>query len=709
MALIGDIRKRSGLLIVIIGVALAAFVLGDFLNNRAPGRGRNTNIVGEVNGEKILASDFTQRVEQNIETQRINSGRENLSPDEQFQIRQQTWEQVLNETLLGDQVSEIGITVSTEELEDLVTGRNPHSYIRQAFSDPQTGQFDPANVLNFLKNLDQVDPQMRQRYLSIEKAIKEDRLNTKFRNLVAKAYYVPKAFAERDYKNRSTNATIRLYSLSYNNVADSLIQLTDKDYEKYYNDNKYRYLQDEARDIEYVSFDVVASNSDRDRANKDINNLYREFVSVENVREFVNATSDDRYDSTWHKRGTLAYQLDSVMFNSPVGTTFGPYIENNKFQMARLVDTQLRPDSLRASHILISYKGTNVNPATTLTKEQAKAKADSIFNVVKGNSAKFTEIASSAVNEDKTAAKTAGDLNWFADGAMVPSFNQAVLDGKVGDVKVVESQFGYHIVKITGKTTPVKKVRVALVTRGIDASTRTMQDIYTVASQFAAEAKDRENFDKLVEEKSLPKRLAERFTKDQNSLPGLPNAREIIRWAFDSKTEKGDISHVFDLDGRFIVARLKEVRKKGNPTLEQSKEFIEPLVKRDKKAVKMIETINKEIKSKADLERLYPALAMKLDTVNVSFGATTLPGFGKEDEVVGKTFALNEGEMSQPIKGNQAVYVVILDKVTPASPKDDYTSEKRMITGAFSTRAQREVNEALKKKADLKDNRLLFY
>lgn len=709
MALIGDIRKHSGLLVIIIGVALAAFVLGDFLSNRNPGRGRGVNLIGEVNGEKILATDFNQRVEQNIETQRVNSGKENLTQEEQFQIRQQTWEQMLSATLLEEQVSELGVTVTVEELDDLIRGKNPHQYIKQSFSDPETGQFDVANVINFLQNLDKVDPQMKERYLAIEKAIKEDRLNTKYRNLIAKAYYIPKAFAERDYKNRSTTASVRFFSMPYTSIADSLIQLTDADYEKYYNENIFKYQQEASRDIEYVSFDIVASSQDRENINKDVNELFAEFTSTGNIKDFVNSTSDERYDSTWYKKGSLPYQMDSLMFNSSIGVTFGPYVENNMFQMARLVDIQVRPDSLKASHILITYQGTNVSAEAKLTNAQAKAKADSIFNIVKNNSAKFDEIAASPVNDDKTAAKTAGDLNWFADGAMVAPFNNAVLEGKIGDIKMVETQFGFHIIKITGKTSPVKKVRVAFVKRAIEASQKTMQEIYTQASQFNASAKDKESFEKLIEEKKLTKRLAERITKEQNSLPGLENAREIVRWSFDEKTEIGDVSSVFDLEGRYIVAILKDIREKGNPTLAQIKEFIEPMVKREKKAEKLIATINSAIKSKADLEANYLTLAMAVDTADISFGATNLPGFGKEDEVIGTLFNLKAGEMSKPIKGNQAVFVLIPDRITPAAPKDDYTNETRMMKNAFTTRSQREINEALKKRAEIEDNRLMFY
>jgi len=708
MALIGDIRKRSGLLTIIIGSALALFVLGDFFGNKRGGGRKQNNILAEINGEKILATDFNQRVEENSEAQKLNSGKDNLTADEQFQVRQQTWDQVLNETLLQEEISVLGITVSTEELDDQIRGKNPHQYIQQSFRDPQTGQFDPATVVNFLQNLDKVDPQMKQRYLMIEKAIKEDRLNTKFRNLIGKGFYVPAAFAKRDYEARNNKVKLRYYAAPYTSIADSLVKLTDADFEKFYNDNKYKYNQDASRDIEYVTFDIVPSAEDRQKIGEEVQKLYEEFKTTDNVVTFVNSTSDARYDSTWLKKGTLPYKVDSIMFNSAIGTIEGPYISDNMYQIARLVDVQNRPDSLKASHILISYQGTNVNPSTKLTRISAKAKADSVLNVVKANPAKFDELAST-INDDQTAAKSAGDLKWFADGAMVPAFNKAVMEGRVGEIVEVETQFGFHIIKITGKTAPVKKVRVAIVKRMIEASSKTMQDIYTQASMFASDAKDNEGFNKLIDEKKLTKRLAERINVDQNSLPGLQQARQVVMWAFDKKTEKGNISHVFDLEGRYMVAALKEIREKGTPTLEQLKDYIEPLVKRDKKAETLTAEITKTIKTLADLDKGYLALGMKADTNEIAFANSNLPGYGKEDEVIGTAFTLKEGQLSAPVKGNQGVFIMVADQFVPAAPKDDFTTEKRMLMNAFRTRVQREPMEALKKKADIEDNRLLFY
>ncbi|MFZ4706961.1 MAG: SurA N-terminal domain-containing protein, partial [Bacteroidales bacterium] len=280
MALIGRIRKQSGFLVIIIGVALAAFVLGDFIKKRP----KTANFIAEVAGEKINPTDFNKKVEENISIRKQNAGKENLTPTENYEVRQQTWNQVMNEIVMNKQYEELGITVTVDELNDLIRGKNPHQYIQQSFKDPKTGVFDPKLVNNFLQNLDKVDPAMKERYLMIEKAIKSDRLTTKYNSLLTKGFYVPTAFAKLDYEARGRNAKVRLTGLRYQTISDSTIKPTDADYQKYYDENSYKYKQDRAsRDLEYVVFDVKASTEDRNKIEEDVKKLYVEFQTVTDV------------------------------------------------------------------------------------------------------------------------------------------------------------------------------------------------------------------------------------------------------------------------------------------------------------------------------------------------------------------------------------------------------------------------------------------
>jgi peptidyl-prolyl cis-trans isomerase D len=705
MALIGRIRKQSGFLVIIIGVALAAFVLGDFIKKRP----RTANYIAEVAGEKINPTDFNKKVEENIAIRKQNSQKENLTATENYEVRQQTWNQVMNEIVMNKQYDELGVTVTVEELNDLILGKNPHQYIQQSFKDPKTGQFDPKLVSNFLQNLDKVDPAMKDRYLMIEKAIKTDRLTSKYNSLLTKGFYVPTAFAKLEYESRNRTAKVRLTGIRYQTISDSTIKPTDDDYQKYYDENSYKFKQDRAnRDLEYVVFDVQASADDRNKIQEDVKKLYEEFQTITDVPTFINSVSDTRYDSTWHKKGSFPPGIDTLVFAAAPGTLFPPFEDNGTIHIAKLIDVQARSDSMRASHILISYAGTGVNEKITRTKDAAKKTADSLLAVVKKD-AKLFEVLAATKSDDQSSAAKSGDVDWFLDGAMVPSFNDAVLKGKVGDIVEVESRFGYHIIKITGKKDPIKKVKVALLDRKVEASGKTFQDIFAQANAFAAENTTIEKFEKAVTDKGLNMRKAERVEAMANSIPGIESPREIVRWAFNETTKKGNVSTVFDTDGSYVVAALKETREKGILPLEQVKENIKPLVIRGKKAEILLKRFSGKLASAKSIDQLASAFQTKIDTADLTFASPNVPNYGREPKLVGTVFAMKKGQLSAPLKGEMAVYVVIVDQVAEPAPAKDYANEKMQLSNMFQGMAPRQIPTILEEKAKIKDNRLLFY
>lgn len=705
MAVIGRIRKHSGLLVIIIGVALAAFVLGDFVKKRP----NHSNIIAEVAGEKINPNDFNKKVEENIQIRKQNSGHENLSAAENYEIRQSTWSQMMNEIVMNKQYDELGVSVSVDELNDLVRGKNPHPYIVQAFKDPKTGQFSPKLVSDFLLNLDKVDPAMKDRYLMLEKAIKAERLNTKYNSLITKGFYVPAAFAKREYEARTRTAMVRIVGAKYQVVTDNDAKITDADYQKYYDENSYKFIQDRAtRDLEYVVFDVPASADDRKKIEEDVKGLYEEFKTTTDVPAFVNSVSDTRYDSTWHKKGILPARIDSLAFNSPVGSIFAPFEENGTIHIAKLMDVQARPDSMRASHILVSFAGGGVSNDIKRTKEAAKKLADSLLAVIKKDPKQF-ELLAPSKSDDQSSAQKNGDLNWFADGTMVPAFNNAVLKGTVGEIKEVETNFGYHIIKITGKKEPVKKVRVAVVDRKVEPSGKTFQDIFAQANEFAANNTTIEKFEKSVTQKGLNKRDASQLEAMANNIPGINSPREIIRWAFNETTKKGDVSTVFDTDGSYVVATLKDIREKGTLPLDQIKDNIKPLVIREKKAEMLIKKITDKLASSKDLNLLAAGFQSKVDTASLTFASPNIPNYGREAEIVGTVFGMKKGQMSAALKGNMGVYVIIIDQITEPAPAKDYANEKMQLSSFFQGMAPRQIPTILEEKADIKDYRITFY
>ncbi len=705
MAVIGKIRKRSGLLVVIIGVALAAFVLGDFLN---PGsRRRTSNDIGIIAGENITYDEFNTRAEEQLEQMRQRMNTDRLSADEIFQTRQMTWNQMVNDIIMGVEFEKLGLALSSDELFDQVQGPNPHPFITQNFINPETGQYDRNMVINYLKNLDNMEAEGRNQWLTLEKAIKQDRIATKYKNLLSKAYYVPRQFAEMEYKDRNTMAQVRVATLRYNSIPDDQVSVTDEDFKKYYEENKYRFQQEEGRDIEYVVFEVQPSAEDQARAQKEIQDIYNDFLQATDMQSFVNANSDDRYDSTYKMAGQLSPYLDTTLFNAQVGTIVGPYFDNGNFYVAKLTDVQMRPDSMKASHLLISYQGAaNADPAVTRTKDQAKAMADSLANILKLNPG-LMEVMARQHSNDGSVNQNGGDLGWFADQTMVGPFNEAVINTQTGQVTEAETAFGYHIILVTGKKDPVRKARIAMVRRAMDPSAKTFQDVYTVASQFAGDNTTAQLFDQAVTQQGLNKRMAPQVKRMDNRLPGVENPRAIIQWSYLETTDKGEVSGVFDMEGNYVVAMLKEKYEKGIAPLEVIKPNIQPLVIRDKKAEMLIEKFKQ---AGSDLYQIAMATGAQVDTLNnVTFASFNLPMLGPEPEVTGMIFAIPTQQLSEPVKGNNGVYMLLVDARTAPQPKEDYTLDVMPMIRNFEGKINQQYFTVLEKLFEIEDNRHLYF
>jgi len=709
MAIIGKIRKHSALAVILVGIAITAFIVSDLFTGRGRGgRKRSIPEIGRIENVEITNIEFSRRVEENLEIQRSNQNKENLTQQEAYEVRNSTWNQFVNEIIMGNEYDHLGLAVTTEELFDLVQGQNPHRLILQYFVDPNTGAYNPQMVINFLQNLDNMDPDVKKQWLNLEKYIKEDRLSQKYQNLVSKGYYVPQAFAKMDYDAKKRNAEVRYVAIRYTTLPDADVTLTDKDYEAYYEKNKKMYEQDASRDIDYIIFDVQPSTTDRSEARESAYKIYDDFRNALDYITFVNSTSDERYDSTWHKKGTLPVLIDSVAFNSTPGTFIAPFEDGGAWYMARVMDMQARPDSMKAEHILVAYKGAlRAAESITRTKEQAERTADSLFNIVKADKTKLQALAM-MMSDDGSAKNNNGDLGWFADGSMIGPFNEAVRNGTIGDVVKVETPFGYHIVKVTGKKDPTPKVRVAIVKRNVVPSSKTYQDIYMQASTFAGENSTREKFDKTVTDQGLNKRNATYLREMANSIPGIENPREIIRWAFTKGIEMGNVSPVFDVGGAYVVAVLTIVREKGTMPLEQMKENLKNFVLNEKKA----ETIKERLKgSSTDIYQIARDFNSKVDTnLTLTFASRNLPGFGSEYQVIGEVFTMKEGDQSEPIQGNGGVFVVKLDRFYEPPSAPNYNQSRDQLAGAFRSRVTSNyMFTALQKKADIEDYRLTFY
>ncbi len=703
MAAIEKIRRRSGLLIAIIGIALLAFVLQDLFQSQ----GRNTGpSVAVVDGEKISIRDYEQLKEKNLENRKSSTNNNNLSSAETYSVYNNTLEEMIKENLMTKEYDAAGIGITSEELMDQMTGENPHEWIKQSFSD--ANGFDQQRVVQYLQNLSDLPAEYYNRWIDFEKALKQNRLETKFDNLVKASYFLPTALAKKYYENKNMKASADVVALRYTTIPDSTVTVTDADNRAFYEENKYRYETDERRDIEYVVFEIKPSLEDRQEALKFVQDMKPEFTSIENVVSFVNANSDKRYDSTWVGRKDVPEQVEKAVFDSGngVGYVYGPYEDGDAFNLVRIVDMQNRPDSLKASHILIGYKGAYGSQDTITTKEQAEAKANELLaqlKAAKNNDELFAELAAE-YNTDATKEK-GGDLDWFLDGQMVPEFNTYVLNNPVGTLGVVETPFGYHVVKVTGKTEPQPKARLAYLTHEITSSTKTYQNIYAQANKFVTDNRTYDQFNKAIEEQGLTKRTMPRMNKSTYQIAGIDNPREIVRWAFDEKTKKGDVSEkIFELDNMLVVAALTGVVHEGYAPLEAIIDQAKYQILNKKKGEIAVE------KMKAcgnDVDRMIKELGAESTTVSdISIDSRVLGNFGVEADIVGTLLGMKEGQETGPIAGNSSAFIIKNVKFTVPAETTNYSDIVREKTSQFTNKVGGgAVYNALRNQAKIKDNR----
>lgn len=703
MAAIGEIRKHYGLLVAIVGLALFAFVLGDLFkscNSRRP------TDVATVGKEKITYQDYSNLVNMNLENVKAQNGG-SLSTEDNYSIHANTLEQMIRDVIMKKEYKDLGLVVSGDELYDQFLGENPNQYVVQSFTNPD-GTFNKELVDTYIRDFQSLSPEMKSNWLNFERAIKEDRLNTKYETLLKKGFYLPNKLAARIYADKNDKKSAEVYAIRYNTIADSTVVVSDADNKAFYENNKNKYQTEATRSIDYIVFDVDPSQADVEYSKNFVGDLKNEFAQIDNAASFVNANSDIPYDSAWKSRKDVPAELESIIFdeNKGAGFVYGPYESEGYYNIAKIVAMENRSDSLMASHILVSYANALRSDATR-TKEEAKNLADSILNVVKKDNSKIETLAKS-LSDDPSAQTNNGDLGWFTDGMMVYTFNEFVQDNKVGTVGMVETPFGYHIIKVTNRNEATPKARLAVLAHEITPSTATYQNVFAEANRFVTENTTVEDFNKAIEEQGLNKRTYPSLRTNTNYITGISNPRQIVRWAFDKETNVGDMSSIFDLDDMYVVAVLTKAVKEGNTPYEDIAERYQFVIKKEKKGAMLAEQAKTY---GTDYQKMIDNLKGEKTIVdNVTFDGRGFGNFGVEDKVIGTVIGMKEGQTSEPIIGGNGLYVVKVTKETPAATTTDYSN----IVREYRTRYNNQIlnnsaYSALKDNVKIEDNSILFY
>ena len=701
MGIIGSIRKHSWIAVALVGIAIIAFILGDLTKNN-----RGIPDMGKVNGETMSRQRFDELVERAENNYKMQQQVAQVPSEMQSRIRESVWAEFVEETLFEEQASKLGLQVTPGELGDMYTGKFIHPYLRQYFTNPQTGVYDTMGVRRTLENFASMDTTQRMQWVELEKAVKKDRMQQKYAGLILSGFYMPKTLSEKVAVYNAELSNVRVAALPFQSVSDDEVTLADADYKNYYEEHKADFrVPEELRDIEFIVYPVNPTPQDLADIQASVEKTWAEFQTIENeeIPFFVNGESYRSYDSSYVKASTFKAPFDAQIEAAAPGTFIAPAIVGNEWMMAKVMSTDVRPDSLRASviYILNSKAGANI---TTRSEEQAKHLADSVIAMLNANRISF-EDAVEQFSDDPQKGETKGDMNWQLDGGY-GVLNEQIVNTPVGNCFLYERPdgIGYFIVKVTDKTPATKKYRVALITREIVPSKATNDAIYTQAHKFASQNRTFKSFEASAQQENLQIRNARVRLMDEN-LAGVASAREIVRWAFNKETQIGAVTdQVYECDGNYVIATLKDVFVKGYATLDQVRPMIEQDVRREKKAELLMARAEEAAKSTKDINSFAAKLNVAVDTLDsVAFNANYFGKFGMEPKVQSVIAATKSG-LTKPVKGASAVFMVQVDGKVQNENAPDATLVRAQLEQGYRNKV-RQISEVLRQKAEIEDNR----
>lgn len=714
ISILEQIRRRTGLLVGIVGLALIIFILESLLGSGSSIFGGDEyTTVGSINGKKVDRNEFINRVDVQLNNYRQRNQNAEVNDQTRASIIDNVWNQYVVDLAIRPQFEKCGLTVGEDELYDRVVA-NPVDFIKQQLSDPQTGRINeqfarPDGSLDLVKwkqAVQNLPVDQEQVLLGMEENVKTTRYFEKFRNLITKGMYTTAQELKAQHNKKNTSVDFDYVLKRYDAVSDSSVKISEAEIEKYYKENSYRFKNPETtRSIDYVVFNVVPSEADIAAIEKEAQRAAEEFkgkTASEDSLLIAQESENGEIRIENFNRKTMIVR-DSSVFTAAPGTVFGPYNEGAYFKIYKLQATTMISDSCEVRHILIGLNDPQTQQPKR-SKEAARREADSLLVLLKTKRANFDSLVKT-VSDDMGSKTNGGNYGWFDENkGFVEPFKNFGLRGTAGDIGVVETDFGYHIMEVLNVSkTRHNSYRVAQIFKAIQASDETNQEIFGKASQFAGENNDAERFDKAVDSQKLTKRIADNIREGDRQLSGLDQARDLVRWVYQA--EKGQVN-IFTLPNKHVVAKLKSIREKGILPLEEVKEEVTRLAIQKKKAEMFSEEFNAALKSARSLEELSSAL--KLD-IKVSEGLnaanSNINGLGADLVIAGTALGSKQGQLSKVISADNGVAVLRVKATKSNGTAYDPDDERRQAEQLMSNRSDYEVFNALKEMAEIEDHK----
>lgn len=666
MAVLETIRTKVGWLITaLIAFSLLSFIVDFNSLSSAINSSLSKYTVGRVNGEKVPYKDFQEQVEYQTRIMEMVNGNRTTTEEAQTAVRQAAWQHYVDQYLFLKNAKEAGIEVGDKELVDLVSGDAISPVIAY---DPMlgdmNGNFDRQRLNEFLAQIpaDQTgNLQMYWNYL--QNTVLTQQYYAKYGSLFNSSAYV-NALSLKTIEAQNNNvATVKVVSVPFSYLPDSTITVSSSEIKKYYSAHKNQFKQVANRDIAYAVLEVVPSDADRDAASAAIQDVYDEFATTENVKNFLMRNSDMPLSNIYYKAGeltTVNRDINDFVFEGK--DKVSPVIKDgDSYYVARVVDTKVLPDSVYVRHIMI---------------QNDNALADSLLTVLNAGKADFSQLAAMYSADQMQRGLPTGDLGWLTQYYMFPGM-ESVMTAQVNKPYIIDTQYGRHIVEVTKKTKGIEKKQVAILQKTAVPSKATMNDFYNRANTLATQAAGK--LDKLREAATANNVYLHEInvTEATANYGGATHAKEVTRWIFEAK--KGEASNVITVNQNFlIVAAVKEIHEEGYRTVAEASASISSFLKRQKQNEKLLAEVKEKIAGCADIDAVAAALGKEVSTEeNISFASRYV-----DPAVAGAASSCEPGKVSEPVLGASGVFVVsVADRTEKAffTDSDVYAQEGRKV------------------------------
>ena len=706
MALLGQIRERSIFLIIVIGMALFAFVISGVFTSDGGG-GSISEPIAKVNDVEIDLDLFRFNVEQ---TERNYNFSTLKSVDA-------VWNQTIRNAVLENQYKILGIDAGTAQLEEIISSND--AFLNDQRFLNESGFFDFGLFTNFIISMKTNNPEGYENWKAQESQLISMAKQNIYLGLVRSSATFSDFEGKFTYHTENDNVSIEYVQIPYSIISDSMVSVSDNEIKKYITQNPDKFKRNETRSIDYVLFDETPTEEDileqRNSLEKLIGNRieYNDvskltdtilgFKNTNDISGFVSQHSNIPFDSIYKSKGELISEYSEILFNLNENKVFGPYIEGKNIKISKMID-QKKDGSIRASHILISYKESlGASNLILRSKEEAKQKAFEILRQIRRNPKIFNEAASK--NSDGPSKDKGGDLGFFQEGFMEKSFFDFVNNNKVGKTGVVETKYGYHVIKITDKE---DVVLLANVVQELIPSESTSNQIFKNATDFEIQAlkSNREDFESIAENLALNYKHVDYLNILDEQIPGLGEQRQIIKWSFSDNSEEGDIKKFNLSSGGYAVVKISKIRDTKIAEFDEIKEEVRGKLVIQKKS----DLLLKKYKSIKSIEELSKKSNQEIQTASaLNQKNSVLSGSGQEPYIIGASFALKENEESNLLVGNKGLYKIKVTGKEAAPDLPSYLAYRNSLRTNENIRINSEIFNALKMSSEIEDNRHLYY